>query len=149
MTEPTTDLITKIILREETYHGPYTELGPDLHLVLDDYNVIAYPLFATEGKVITQQIRGDSGCHRSEGIFIASGPNIRQGVTLPESNILDLAPTMLHLLGEKVPTIFDGRVLQEIFVQETPITYSDDETEHALAEQSLTTEDAAQVAEDS
>jgi predicted AlkP superfamily phosphohydrolase/phosphomutase len=88
-------LVTDIIPREATYHGPYTQFGPDLHLVLDDYNTIAYPLFATEGKVITQQIRGDSGCHRSEGIFIAHGPGIQQGVTLPESNILDLAPTIL------------------------------------------------------
>ena len=140
-------LVTNIIARHETYHGPYTQFGPDLHLVLDDYNIIAYPLFATEGKVITQQIRGDSGCHRSEGIFIATGPNIKQGVQLPESNILDLAPTMLHMLGEKVPTIFDGRVLQEIFVRETAVAYSDDTEDHTFADQSLAAEDAAQVEE--
>jgi predicted AlkP superfamily phosphohydrolase/phosphomutase len=138
-------LVTDIIPREETYHGPYTKFGPDLHLILDDYNIIAYPLFATEGKVITQQIRGDSGCHRSEGIFIAHGPNIHQGVTLPESNILDLAPTILHLLGESVPDIFDGRVLQEIFVEKTAVRTSSDEEEHAYTEQSLSAEDAAQV----
>src|SRR5690606_22479936 len=34
-------LVTKIILREETYHGPFTEKGPDIHLVLDEYNMIA------------------------------------------------------------------------------------------------------------
>ena len=140
-------LVTNIIPRDETYHGPYTQFGPDLHLVLDDYNIIAYPLFATEGKVITQQIRGDSGCHRSEGIFIATGPNIKQGIKLPESNILDLAPTMLHLLGEKVPTVFDGRVLQEIFVEETAVVYSDSDDEHTFTDQSLAAEDAAQVEE--
>jgi predicted AlkP superfamily phosphohydrolase/phosphomutase len=140
-------LVTDIISREETYHGPYTQFGPDLHLILDDYNIIAYPLFATEGKVITQQIRGDSGCHRSEGIFIATGPNIKQGVKLPESNILDLAPTMLHLLGEKVPKVFDGRVLQEIFVEETAVAYSDDNDEHIFTDQSLADEDAAEVEE--
>ncbi|MCB0000463.1 MAG: alkaline phosphatase family protein, partial [Anaerolineales bacterium] len=36
-------LISQIIPREATYHGPYTEKGPDLHLVLDDYNIIASP----------------------------------------------------------------------------------------------------------
>ncbi len=140
-------LVTDIIPREATYHGPYTQFGPDLHLVLDDYNTIAYPLFATEGKVITQQIRGDSGCHRSEGIFIAHGPGVQQGVTLPESNILDLAPTILHMLGEEVPTVFDGRVLQEIFVEETAVTYSDDENNHTFTDQSLAAEDTAQVEE--
>jgi predicted AlkP superfamily phosphohydrolase/phosphomutase len=140
-------LVTSIIPREETYHGPYTQFGPDLHLILDDYNIIAYPLFATEGKIVTQQIRGDSGCHRSEGIFIAHGPNIQRGMTLPESNILDLAPTILHLLGEEVPTIFDGRVLQEIFVEKTAVVFSDNEEDHIFAEQSLAAEDAAQVEE--
>jgi predicted AlkP superfamily phosphohydrolase/phosphomutase len=140
-------LVTDIIPREATYHGPYTQFGPDLHLVLDDYNTIAYPLFATEGKVITQQIRGDSGCHRSQGIFIAHGPGVQQGVTLPESNILDLAPTILHMLGEEVPTVFDGRVLQEIFVEEAAVTYSDDENNHTFTDQSLAAEDTAQVEE--
>jgi predicted AlkP superfamily phosphohydrolase/phosphomutase len=140
-------LVTSIIPREETYHGPYTQFGPDLHLILDDYNIIAYPLFATEGKIVTQQIRGDSGCHRSEGIFVAHGPNIQRGMTLPESNILDLAPTILHLLGEEVPTIFDGRVLQEIFVEKTAVVFSDKEEDHVFAEQSLAAEDAAQVEE--
>jgi predicted AlkP superfamily phosphohydrolase/phosphomutase len=140
-------LITDLIFREDTYHGPYSQYGPDLHLVLDDYNMIAYPMFATEGKVITQQIRGDSGCHRSEGIFIAQGPNIQQGMTLPESSILDLAPTILHLLGQEVPKVFDGRVLQEIFTEQTLIHYSDSEDNHTFADQSLATEDSAQVEE--
>ena len=140
-------LVSKIIPREDTYHGPYTEQGPDLHIVLDDYNMIAYPLFATEGKVITQQIRGDSGCHRSEGIFLAHGPNIKQNVTLPQASILDLAPTILHLLGQPVPSIFDGRVLQEIFTNPAEITYSQDETDQLDGEQALSEDEVAQVEE--
>jgi predicted AlkP superfamily phosphohydrolase/phosphomutase len=140
-------LVSKIILREETYHGPYTANGPDLHLILDDYNVIAFPLFATNEKIVTNQIRGDSGCHRREGIFIAHGPAIRRNQHLPEANILDLAPTILHLLGRPVPTIMDGRVLSEIFVNPAEVVYESDTSNGAAlpADQSLSAEDEAQV----
>ena len=138
-------LITQIIPREATYHGPYTEKGPDLHLVLDDYNIIASPLFAIDGKVITQQIRGDSGCHRREGVFIASGPNIKRDLLLPEYNILDLAPTLMHLLGEAVPRIMDGQVLQEIFVRETAVRYDETDANSSQTDSHLSTEEAKQV----
>lgn len=120
-------LISKIIPCEEAYHGPYANDGPDLHLILDDYNVIACPLFATEGKLLTNQIRGDSGCHRREGIFIANGPNIQANQQLPEANILDLAPTIMHLLGQPVPRIMDGRPLTEIFTTPQTIHYNDND----------------------
>ncbi len=142
-------LISKIILREETYHGPYAEYGPDLHLIIDDYNMIAFPLFATDGKVITRQIRGDSGCHRREGIFIAHGPAIRSAQVMAEANILDLAPTIMHMLGEAVPRIMDGRVLQEIFDSPTEVTYLEEAANGAgLADsQSLSRDEEAQLEE--
>lgn len=141
-------ILSRIIPGREVYDGPFAANGPDLHLVLDDYNMIACPLFATEGRVITHQIRGDSGCHRREGIFIAQGLDIRPGVALPEADILDLAPTILHLLGEPVPRVMDGRVLNEIFRSERPITYADegDKTE-AQAEVAFSDEEADQVEE--
>ena len=54
-------LVSDLILREETYQGRYAQDGPDIHLVLDEYNMIAFPLFATNNQVIADQIRGDSG----------------------------------------------------------------------------------------
>jgi predicted AlkP superfamily phosphohydrolase/phosphomutase len=142
-------LISKIIVREETYHGPYAENGPDLHLIIDDYNMIAFPLFATDGKVITDQIRGDSGCHRREGIFVASGPGILEAQKLAEANILDLAPTIMHLLGEPVPRIMDGRVLQEIFDEPSDVTYLEEAADTAglTDSQSLSHDEEAQLEE--
>ncbi|MCI0394675.1 MAG: alkaline phosphatase family protein [Chloroflexi bacterium] len=141
-------LVSRIILRRETYHGPYTDQGPDIHLVLDDYNMIAFPLFATDGKVITSQIRGDSGCHRREGVFIGCGPAIKQGERLAEANILDLAPTVMHLFGLPVPRIMDGQVLQEMFPTPAEVSYSDeDDAEDVRASQALSAEETAQVEE--
>jgi predicted AlkP superfamily phosphohydrolase/phosphomutase len=142
-------LVSQIITREETYHGPYAELGPDLHLVLDQYNMIAFPLFATDGKVITNQIRGDSGCHRREGIFVASGPAIKRRRRIPEASIVDLAPTILHLMGEPVPRIMDGRVLESIFREPTDISYSDGGAGvgRDAEDEALSDEETAQVEE--
>ena len=139
-------ILSRIFAGEEVYHGPYASKGPDLHLVLDEYNMIACPLFATEGKVITSQIRGDSGCHRSEGIFLAQGPGIKSGVVLPANQIRDLAPTIMHLLGEAVPQIMDGRVLTEIYDGPQQVTFDDhDRWDGNIPEQDFSLDEAEQV----
>lgn len=140
-------LVTKIILREETYHGPFTEKGPDIHLVLDDYNMIAFPLFATNGKIFTQQIRGDSGCHRREGIFIGQGTGIKKKGKLPEANILDLAPTIMTIMSQPVPRVMDGRVLTEMFTFPPEVSFSDEASNGLVASTELSAEEAAQVEE--
>lgn len=138
-------ILTKLVRGSDAYDGPYARLGPDLHLELDHYAMIACPLFATEGRVMTNQIRGDSGCHRREGIFIAAGPGFKSGIELPEENILDLAPTIMHLLGEPVPSIMDGRVLTEALVDPAPVRYSDDEETGLSAGQGFATDEAEQI----
>ena len=140
-------LVTKVILREETYHGPFAEKGPDIHLVLDDYNLIAFPLFATNGKIITEQIRGDSGCHRREGIFIGQGTGIKKKGKLPEANILDLAPTIMTIMGEPVPQVMDGKVLSEMFTFPPTVTYSEDSEDSVVRRTELSATEAAQVEE--
>jgi arylsulfatase A-like enzyme len=52
--------------------------------------------------------------------LIAAGPDFRKGMVdqLPSGNI-DLAPTVLHILGVPPPEPMDGRVLTEALVSET------------------------------
>jgi arylsulfatase A-like enzyme len=57
--------------------------------------------------------RGISGTHRMEGIFLAYGRRVAPGVRVEGADLTDLAPTILHLMGETVPTHMDGRVLHE------------------------------------
>lgn len=52
--------------------------------------------------------------HRSEGILFAWGPDIAPGSAPAAASVVDLAPTLLHVLGEPVPAGADGRVLHEI-----------------------------------
>ncbi|MFZ1947580.1 MAG: alkaline phosphatase family protein [bacterium] len=47
------------------------------------------------------------------GIFIASGGPFKQGFEVNGASVLDIAPTVLHLLGLPVPQDMEGRVLAE------------------------------------
>ena len=46
------------------------------------------------------------------------GPDIRQGASIKGAAITDLAPTILYLMGLKVPDDMDGTVLKEIFTDD-------------------------------
>ncbi len=76
------------------------------------YRTIGLHDFTTH-KVISPAF-GPTGDHRMEGILLASGSAFRTGATLREAELLDIAPTVLHLLGIPVPGDMDGRVLAEI-----------------------------------
>jgi arylsulfatase A-like enzyme len=77
--------------------------------------------FGAPGHIVTDDARpAGEGSHASLSEFdihntlIAAGPDFREGVTtaLPSSNV-DLAPTVLRILGVDPPEKFDGRILVE------------------------------------
>jgi arylsulfatase A-like enzyme len=77
--------------------------------------------FGIPGHIMTDATRGrDQGSHATLSEFdvhntlIAAGPGFRREMLndLPSGNI-DLAPSILHLLGLESPQKFDGRVLSE------------------------------------
>jgi hypothetical protein len=53
------------------------------------------------------------GIHDPVGLIILRGAGVRRGAQLGECTNLDLAPTMLHLLGLPIPAHMRGRVLEE------------------------------------
>jgi predicted AlkP superfamily phosphohydrolase/phosphomutase len=137
-------LVDRVVHSDQVVHGPYAHRSPDLHVVMDNHQTIAFPLFATDRHIVTRQIRGDSGCHRPHGIFIARGPEIRPGETVEGAHIMDLAPTILHLMKLPVPDDMDGRVLSEALATPRPVEYqAANATDRADAE--LSAEETAEV----
>lgn len=114
MTDPQTGriLVEEVLPSEAAGDGPYRLSGPDLHVVLAA-GVAAHPLFAASGGVLCEQRHFNSGDHRRLGILVAAGPGIRVGAPPAHARIVDLAPTLLHLLGISRPMEMDGRVLAE------------------------------------
>jgi hypothetical protein len=54
-----------------------------------------------------------SGCHDPKGMLILYGPGIAPGGRIATANNLDIAPTLLTLMGLPVPEEMKGRVMRE------------------------------------
>ena len=52
------------------------------------------------------------------GILLARGKSLKTGSVTTGSTIMDITPTILHLMGCKIPKDMDGRVLTNIFEKE-------------------------------
>ena len=63
--------------------------------------------------------------HGPPGVLLMAGPSVRAGHELSSAHILDLAPTILYLLGFPVARDLDGQVLLEAlepeFVEAAPV----------------------------
>lgn len=107
-------LVEHVYERDELYAGPHAHLAPDLTVVLHDwrYRTIGLHDFTTN-RLISPAF-GPTGDHRMEGMIVASGPPFRTGAAPQGATLLDIAPTVLHLLGVPIPSDMDGRVLTEI-----------------------------------
>ncbi len=56
--------------------------------------------------------------HIPHGIVLVKGPNIKKGFRIPDMNIYDVLPTILHIGGLPAAQDMDGRVLSEVFTEE-------------------------------
>jgi len=105
-------------------------------------DIIYYPKEGTrvitqlggEGQWVQQGWEGD---HRDEGIIMAYGPDFRQGLRI-ESNIVDLPPTILFMMDVPIPKDMDGKVLTEIFKEESKCLKNQPKYQGASEERRLT-----------
>lgn len=113
-------VVGRIYRREELYHGPYISGAPDLIVEPVDY---AYTLSRRMPGERTPVVapapawRGIRGVHKREGIVFLKGKGVRRGYET-KAHILDLAPTILYMMGEGIPEDYDGRLLEECFEEE-------------------------------
>jgi len=67
------------------------------------------------------------GNHQINGIIIMKGKNIKKNFTIQKIYPIDIAPTILYLLKEKIPTYMEGKVLTEAINEEylvkNPVVY--------------------------
>ncbi|MFC4247930.1 alkaline phosphatase family protein [Natribaculum luteum] len=52
--------------------------------------------------------------HRSRGVFFAWGPNVKDCDPVADLSVVDVAPTVLHSIGEPIPENVDGAVQNEL-----------------------------------
>jgi predicted AlkP superfamily phosphohydrolase/phosphomutase len=135
-------IVDEAYRREDVYSGPCLEQAPDVVAkwgLCEGYSY-AFKL-SSKSRYLAwleqvdpnhpenlQYYTSKSGSHRDDGIFVAQGPVVERGRTVQGSRIIDLAPTILHLLGVPASADMDGRVLEEIFTDryhsENPVAAS-------------------------
>jgi arylsulfatase A-like enzyme len=93
-----------------------------------------------------QSVAFRSGDHRSDGILFIEGPGIRKGVHLSSAEMVDIAPTLLHILGIPIPGDMDGKVLKEAFdetyLRENPIQFDESATSRNETDYEFSKEEA-------
>ena len=138
-------VIQEIYKREDLYQGPFVNRAPDIVLVPD----FAYTFSNRIRDFISKKRQDHRGVHRLNGIFFLRGPGVRKGKKMEGAQIIDVAPTILHLLGLPVPRGMDGRVLTEAFesdfLQSTPVCFDGTPLEVDLSKYEMTEKEAEDV----
>jgi predicted AlkP superfamily phosphohydrolase/phosphomutase len=112
-------VVDKVIKKEEVYKGPYLEQAPDLFVYMKGLSYItrgSYDL-APAGTIFAPPSTHESGGHRQTGILLAWGKHIFSNRTIHETSpaeIVDLAPTILYLMGCAIPQDMDGQVITSL-----------------------------------
>jgi len=96
---------------EDVYNGPFVEQAPDIYLLPVDMSHKALGTMDFITKRFIVRNFAQSGDHRMFGILSAVGEPFKQNYRIEGAGIVDLAPTILHLLDVPVPSDMDGRVL--------------------------------------
>jgi len=100
-------------IRDEVFFGRNLYKSPDIILRMKKGT---YPLgYAYEvDKTFTKNITSFESIEDGDGIFLVKDENVVND-SFSGANIIDVAPTILSLLGAEVPKDMDGRVFNEIF----------------------------------
>ncbi len=126
-------LIDAVFTEEVFGSGPFAPREPHLLLLAQDGVTFRMHL---GNERIWEDIGKTFGSHHKDGIFYAYGGPFKQGFKAPNAEVYDLVPTLLQSMGLPLPYAFDGRVLDELFVEkpqpELPAT-----TEGGLARRKL------------
>jgi predicted AlkP superfamily phosphohydrolase/phosphomutase len=115
-------VVEKIFRRSEVYSGDATEDGPDILFLPRRLEYFGFGEYEFgDHRVIVPVDRGISGTHRMNGIGIAWGKPIRSG-SLQDARLEDLAPTILHLMGQSIPAHMDGRPMLEVLNEKADLS---------------------------
>lgn len=94
-------------------------LVPDLVLVPKDGYGFSFSFTDAHPKV------SEEGTHRHNGVVFIRGDSVTQPTSTFRPNLIDIAPTILQLLGLSIPSDMDGRVLEEILALDSSIRYEE------------------------
>lgn len=115
-------IFDNVFRREDLYYGPFLSTAPDivftqpgdrqrfmLRRSRPNGDLNAYVETIDESEVGVWP----NGSHTLDGIFLLKGAGVRHAREVYGAHIVDLAPTILYLMGIPIPENMDGSVLRE------------------------------------
>jgi predicted AlkP superfamily phosphohydrolase/phosphomutase len=106
-------LVDALYTTEVLGSGPYAPRERHLLALANDGITFRMGLGS---KQLWHDLRRTRGTHHKEGVLYAYGGGIKRGFKAPNAEIYDLVPTVLRSMGLPFPTTFDGRALDELYV---------------------------------
>lgn len=110
-------VVDRAYRREELISGQYVDRAPDVIFTTHDEAYTGFGGHEFGSNHLMESSKMFNGHHRMNGMVSISGPGIAKK-RLEMSQIVDLAPTILHILGYPVPDNMDGSVIQQAFTSE-------------------------------
>jgi predicted AlkP superfamily phosphohydrolase/phosphomutase len=153
-------VIKRVFRRDEIFNGPFANEAAEL--ILDWWEESefstspSFPEHTAEPAVEICERKPATGAewggtHRRDGILIAQGKPFKKGVQIHGARLIDMAPTILHLMGQSVPEDMDGRVLQDLFepgfIEQNPVRAGGSAASEGKQEAQYSAEEAAIVEE--
>jgi predicted AlkP superfamily phosphohydrolase/phosphomutase len=110
-------IIKQVYRKEDIYSGPHLAGAPDV-VALESEGYLFLNWVKREGSPVVQHVPVRSffsGHHQVDGIIFISGEGIKKAHEIQEAEIIDIAPTILSMLGLPVGSDMDGRPITDSF----------------------------------
>jgi len=150
-------VIDAVHTRESLYDGPCVNDSPELIIELalrDNYTYTLLPSARAEPGQTWRTMSpeeypggkglGMNGTHRQHGVLALWGRGVKAGAEV-SAGMPDIAPTLLHLMGEAVPGHMDGEVLTEAFAGQSEVLHTEPAAAPSTAPTSATAEEAEAI----
>lgn len=133
-------VVDNVFEREHIYWGDSVYKAPDLVVTFRSKGYVPGPSYRVDKDIVLElthnkfeaDLRANAR-HEQNGILLLKGKHVKKNAVIKGAHIMDLAPTILHILGVPVPEDMDGKVLKDTFYNDFfrmhPVKYgSGDET---------------------
>ncbi|MBW1824824.1 MAG: alkaline phosphatase family protein, partial [Deltaproteobacteria bacterium] len=115
--------------KEQIYKGDYFDEMPDITFLANKNGFQAGNLLDFGCNRTTTDITINTGHHSMDGILIARGEPLKRDARINRACLIDITPTILYLMGCKIPEDMDGKVLKEIvkeaFLEQHPVEFTE------------------------
>jgi predicted AlkP superfamily phosphohydrolase/phosphomutase len=129
-------MFDRIYSKYDVFQGRANKSAPDIVFFDENMMYAAHRMFELGSNQLVSLHPIYSGHHKMDGIIFAEGGGIKpqSGKMEYYPNLVDVAPTILHYFGSHVPDDMDGKLLQELFAEDSEfsqriLSYQSENTE--------------------